>query len=78
MKTGDRYNGRITAVSQDDFTFVKSDGGTTETIAFADVEQIKKSGGFGTGAWIAIGATAVVGVVLASFLRKRICNESAC
>lgn len=78
MKSGEKYKGRITAVSQDTFTFVKSDGGTTEVIAFADVEQIKKSGGLGTGAWIAIGATAVVAVVLASFLRKRICNESAC
>lgn len=78
MRSGEKYKGRITAVSQDSFTFEKSDGGTTETIAFADVDQIKKSGGLGTGAWIAIGAVAVVGIAVGTFLRKRICNESAC
>lgn len=78
MKTGEKYKGRITAVSQDSFTFVKSDGGTSETISFADVDSIKKSGGIGTGSWIAIGALAAVGTIVAIYFRQRICNEQVC
>ena len=79
MVTGEKRKGRINSVETDSFTFSETKSGKSQTIAFSDVDQLKKSRkGLSTGAWIAIGAGAAGAVLFFTFLLPRYCNERAC
>ena len=79
MNSGSKIKGRITSVSGDSFSMEDTKSGSSQTIAFADVDQIKKSRkGLSTGAWIAIGAGVAAAIVVGVLVGKRYCNEQAC
>ena len=78
MKFGDKLKGHITSVDQDSFSFIPDSSSQAKTIAFSDVDKIKKYRRISTGSWIAIGVAAAAGAVVTALLVTRICNEQAC
>ena len=63
LRTGEKIKGFIVSAGDDSFAFTERDSKQTKTIAYADVIEVKKSGGLSTGAKIAIGLGIGVGVL---------------
>lgn len=79
MNSGAKIKGRITSVGGDSFSIQDTKSGSSQTISFADVDQIKKSRkGLSTAAWIAIGAGAAAAIIVGAIVGRRYCNEQAC
>jgi len=55
LRTGEKIKGFVSSAGDDSFAFTERDSKQTKTIAYADVVEVKKSGGLSTGAKIAIG-----------------------
>ncbi len=62
LRTGEKIKGFVDSAGDDSFAFTERDTKQTKTIAYADVVEVKKSGGLSTGAKIAIGLG--IGVVV--------------
>ncbi len=81
MLDGTKVKGDIGQAGEDSFTVIDSKTKQSTTIAYRDVAQVK-GGGLTKGNKIAlgivIGAAAVVGIVLGSFLAIRCRNEGGC
>ena len=78
MKIGDKLKGRISSVNQNSFDFIAEKSTQSKTIAFSDVEKIRKYSRVTKGSWIAIGvigAASVVVLVLATAICR---NEGNC
>ena len=60
-----KIKGYITAVDQDSFTVSDSKTGTTQTVAYREVSDVKKSGGSSMKPWLIFGA-----VLLALLLKS--------
>ena len=63
LRTGEKTKGFVSSAGDDSFAFTERDSKQTKTIAYADVVEVKKSGGLSTGAKIAIGLGIGVGVL---------------
>jgi len=65
VKTQDKtkFKGAITKIEKDTFT-VSSKSGSKRTFSYSEVAKVSKTG-LGKGSWIAIGAAAAVGVIVA-------------
>ncbi|MFN0123681.1 MAG: hypothetical protein ACKV2V_24535 [Blastocatellia bacterium] len=72
-----KIEGWLGEVSETSFTVVNAATGVRTPVNYPDVGQVKGNN-LTTGAKITIAALIGVGVVLAIFLTKRICNERAC
>jgi hypothetical protein len=66
LRTGEKIKGFVSSAGDDSFAFTEHDSKQTKTIAYADVVEVKKSGGLSTGAKIAIGLG--IGVVVLAFV----------
>jgi len=67
LRTGEKIKGFVDSAGDDSFAFTERDSKQTKTIAYADVVEVKKSGGLSTGAKIAIGlgiGVAVLAIVV--------------
>jgi len=67
LRTGEEIKGFVSSAGDDRFAFTERDSKQTKTIAYADVVEVKKSGGLSTGAKIAIGlgiGVAVLAIVV--------------
>ncbi len=67
LRTGEKIKGFVSSAGDDSFAFTERDSKQTKTIAYADVVEVKKSGGLSTGAKIAIGlgiGVAVLAIVV--------------
>ncbi|HWS86860.1 MAG TPA: hypothetical protein VN282_07840 [Pyrinomonadaceae bacterium] len=65
LQDGTKYKGSISAAGQDNFTITDAKTGAPRTVAYADVEQVKKpGGGLSARSWIIIGAAAAAAVIV--------------
>ena len=73
-----KVKGNISALTPDSFTVTDAKTGTTNTVAYADVAEVKKPGsGLSTRSWIIIGAAAA-GTVITWFIVKPVfCDGGA-
>ena len=58
-----RVKGYISRSDEDSFTVVDPKTGATSEVAFADVEQVKKPGGFPT-KWVVLGGAAAAAIIV--------------
>ena len=70
--------GYISAAEQDSFTVADSKTGSTSTVLYAEVSEVKKSnGGLSTKIWIIIGAAAAGTVATWFILKPVLCDGGA-
>jgi hypothetical protein len=62
LRNGQKIKGYVSSAGPSDFAFTERKSGTTTTVAYADVVDVKKPG-LSTGAKIGIGAAIGVGVL---------------
>lgn len=73
-----KLKGYISATEQDSFTVRDSRTGSTTTVRYADVAEVKKSGGGFSTKWIVISAAAVGGAIATWFIVKpALCDGGA-
>lgn len=73
-----KIKGYITSVDQDTFAISNNVTGTSETIAYRDVVDIKKSGGgLSTKSWLIIGGVAAGAVVTWAIVKPAVCDGGA-
>ena len=66
LRDNTKLKGFISASGQDSFTVTDAKTGASQTVAFADVAQVKKQGGgLSTRSWIIIGAVSAAVVIVA-------------
>lgn len=65
LRDGAKLKGSISAAGEDAFTITDSKTGAPQTVAYADVARVKKSGGgLSTRTWVIIGAAAAAAVIV--------------
>lgn len=64
LRDNTKLKGYVSQVGQDSFTITDAKMGTTQTVAYDDVIQVKKPGGLSTRALALIGAAAVAAVIV--------------
>ena len=73
-----KVKGYITSVDQDSFGLSTSAGGSTDTIAYSDVVDIKKSGGgLSTKSWAIIGGVAAGVITTWIIVKPAVCDGGA-
>jgi hypothetical protein len=73
-----KVKGNVTAITADSFTVSDSKTGTTTTVAYNEVDEVKKPGsGLSTKGWIIIGAAAVGTVVTWIIVKPAFCDGGA-
>lgn len=78
LRDSTKVKGYITSVDQDTFAVSSSATGAPETIAYADVADIKKSGGgLSTKSWLIIGGAAAGAIVTWAIVKPAVCDGGA-
>jgi hypothetical protein len=73
-----KVKGYVSAIAADSFTVSDSRTGTTTTVAYNEVDEVKKpGGGLSTRTWIIIGAAAVGTVVTSIIVKPAFCDGGA-
>ncbi len=73
-----KVKGLISATAPDSFTVTDANTGITNTIAYVQVDEVKKAGGgLSTKGWIIIGAAAVGAVVTWIIVKPAFCDGGA-
>ena len=73
-----KVKGNISAITPDSFTVTDAKTGTTNTVAYADVAEVKKPGsGLSTRSWIIIGAAAAGTVITWFIVKPAFCDGGA-
>jgi len=73
-----RVKGYVSGSGQDSFTVINSQTGSAETVVYADVAEVKKSGGLKTLTWVILGGAAVAAVVVGvTVIRPAVCDGGA-
>ncbi|MBA2703673.1 MAG: hypothetical protein H0U60_07460 [Blastocatellia bacterium] len=73
-----KVKGNVSAISADSFTVSDSKTGTTTTVAYNEVDEVKKpGGGLSTRGWIIIGAAAAGAVVTWIIVKPAFCDGGA-
>jgi hypothetical protein len=73
-----KVKGHISAITPDSFTVADAKTGTTNTIAYADVAEVKKpGGGLSTKGWLIIGAAAAGAVITWIVVKPAFCDGGA-
>ena len=73
-----KLKGYITAVDQDSFTLTDAKSGTSQTVAYADVSEIKKaSNGWSTKTWLILGGVGVGAIVTFIAVKPALCDGGA-
>lgn len=78
LRNKTKVKGFITSVDQDAFVVSNSSTGSTETIAYADVVDVKKTGGgFSTKSWLILGGVAAGVVTTWLIVKPAVCDGGA-
>ncbi len=78
LRNKTRLKGYVNGSGLDSFTVINSQTGATETVAYADVAEVKKSGGLKTLTWVILGGAAVAAVVVGvTVIRPAVCDGGA-
>jgi hypothetical protein len=79
LKNSTKVKGYVSGAGLDSFTVVNSKTGSTETLAYADVAQVKKSNsGLKARTWIILGGVAVAAVIVGlTVIRPVVCDGGA-
>ena len=79
LRDGTKLKGSISAAGEDTFTITDSKTGVPRTLAYADVAQVKKSGGgLSARTWVIIGAAAVAAVIVGvTIIEPVLCDGGA-
>jgi hypothetical protein len=73
-----KVKGYLSAITADSFTVSDSKTGTTTTVSYSEVDEVKKpGGGLSTKTWIIIGAAAVGTVVTWIIVKPAFCDGGA-
>ncbi len=73
-----KVKGNVSAISADSFIVSDSKTGTTTTVAYNEVDEVKKpGGGLSTRGWIIIGAAAAGAVVTWIVVKPAFCDGGA-
>ena len=79
LRNKTKVKGYVSGSGSDSFTVINSQSGSAETVAYADVAEVKKSGGgLKTLTWIILAGVAVTAVVVgATVIRPAVCDGGA-
>ena len=78
LRNKTRLKGYVNGSGLDSFTVINSQTGATETVAYADVAEVKKSGGLKTLTWVILGGAAVAAVVVGvTVIGPAVCDGGA-
>ncbi|HYO92679.1 MAG TPA: hypothetical protein VEQ40_13640 [Pyrinomonadaceae bacterium] len=78
LRDNTKLKGYVSQAGGDNFTVTDSKTGTTQTVSYTDVMQVKKPGGLSTKMLVAIGAVAVAAVIIAVTVIKPVaCDGGA-
>lgn len=78
LRDNSKLKGYILEAKADSFTVVDSENGYRQTIAYADVDKVKKAGsGFSTRSWLILGAAAVGAVATWAIVKPAVCDGGA-
>lgn len=78
LRDNSKVKGYISEAGQDSFTVTDSKTGTSKTLNYADVSQVKKQGGgLSTRTWIILGAVAAAVVVVGIAVKPAVCDGGA-
>jgi hypothetical protein len=74
-----KLKGYISAAEQDSFTLIDSKTGSTQTVSYVEVDQVKRHrGGISTRSWIIIGAVATAAIIIgATVIKPVVCDGGA-
>ncbi|MEP6718759.1 MAG: hypothetical protein ABJB21_06445 [bacterium] len=73
-----KIKGRISAITPESFTVTDAKTGITNTVSYAEVDEVKKAGGgLSTKGWVIIGASAVGAVVTWVIVKPVFCDGGA-
>jgi hypothetical protein len=78
LRDNTRLKGYISAVGEDSFTVADRKTGASQTVAYADVKEVKKpGGGLSTRTWVIIGAAAAAVIVGVTVIKPVVCDGGA-
>jgi hypothetical protein len=79
LRDNSKVKGYISAVSADGFTVTNLKTGASQTVAYADAPEVKKSGGgLSLRTWVIIGAVAVAAVIVGvTVVKPVVCDGGA-
>jgi hypothetical protein len=73
-----KLKGYITAVDQDSFTLTEAKSGASQTVAYADISEIKKaSNGWSTKTWLMLAGVGVGAIVTLIAVKPALCDGGA-
>ena len=78
LRNKTKVKGYVSGSGSDSFTVINSQTGTAETVAYADVAEVKKAGGLKTLTWVILAGVAVTAVIVgATVIRPAVCDGGA-
>ncbi len=78
LRDNTKVKGYVSATSADSFTVTDAKTGATQTLAYADVMQVKKpGGGLSTRSWVIIGAAVTAAVIVGIIVKPALCDGGA-
>jgi hypothetical protein len=78
LRDNTKLKGYISSVEKDSFAVTDSKSGTSQTIAYADVTEVRKSGGgLSTKTWIILGAATAGSVITWIAVKPALCDGGA-
>jgi hypothetical protein len=78
LRNNTKFKGTISAIERDSFTVSDAKSGSTQTFAYADVKEVKKTGGISPLTWgIIAGAAAAAVIVSVVVLYPVLCDGGA-
>jgi hypothetical protein len=80
LRDNTKLKGYVSQAEQDAFTVTDSKTGTSRTLPYADVQDVKKPGSGISKTWLIVGISvaAAVAVVGLAYIRPLYCNEHKC
>ena len=81
LRDNTKLKGYLSKTEQDSFTVTESKTGTSRTLAYADVQELKTPGsGTSKRTWLIVGASVLAAVVIVGLtvIRPYYCNERPC
>ncbi len=79
LRDNTKVKGYVSAAGEDSFIVTDPKTGATQTVAYADVTQVKKpGGGLSTRTWVIIGAAAAAAVIVGvTVVKPVLCDGGA-
>lgn len=78
LRDNTKLKGYVSAADENSFTVTDTKTGTTQTVAYADVAQVKKpGGGLSTRSWLIIGGAVAAAVIVGIVVKPALCDGGA-